>query len=176
MIGQRDPLDHPAELVRRIYAFVAYRLGDGPDAEDVTSETFLRALRYRDSYQLERGEPIAWLIGIARRAIVEHVGRGVENSESQPVAGKHIEQEETWVRILDLRRAVGVLEPRDRELIALRYGADLTARQIGELLDMRPNAVEVALSRAVARLRVLLEREAVRPAPHSEQARSEGRL
>jgi RNA polymerase sigma-70 factor (ECF subfamily) len=171
VIGQRDPLDHAEELVRRIYAFVAYRLGDGPDAEDVTSETFLRALRYRDSYQLERGEPIAWLIGIARRAIAEHVGRGVETSESEPVAAKHIEQEEAWVRLLDLRRAVGVLEPRDRELIGLRYGADLTARQIGELLDMRTNAVEVALSRALARLRTLLAATPLRPEPRSEQAK-----
>jgi DNA-directed RNA polymerase specialized sigma24 family protein len=109
VIGQRDLLDRPEELVRRVYAFVAYRLGDGPGAEDVTSETFLRALRYRDSYKRERGEPIAWLIGIARRAIAEHVGSGVKTSEVEPVGAKHIEQAENWVRLLDLRRAVGVL-------------------------------------------------------------------
>ena len=65
----RDPLADPAPLIRRVYAYVAYRIGDGAEAEDVTSETFERALRYRESYDPRRGEPVAWLIGIARRCI-----------------------------------------------------------------------------------------------------------
>src|ERR687898_3458631 len=69
----RDPLGNPEPLIRRVYAYVAYRIGDGPDAEDVTSETFERALRYRDSYDRSKGEPVGWLIGIARRVIA---GRG----------------------------------------------------------------------------------------------------
>jgi RNA polymerase sigma factor (sigma-70 family) len=58
---------------------------------------------------------------------------------------------------LALSGAVGRLEARDRELIALRYGADLTARQIAGLLDLKTNAVEVALHRALGRLRTSLE-------------------
>jgi len=38
-----DPLANPEPLIRRVYAYVAYRLGDGPDAEDVTSQVFERA-------------------------------------------------------------------------------------------------------------------------------------
>ncbi len=160
MIGRRDPLENPEELVRRVYSFVAYRLGEGPDAEDVTSETFARAVRYRDSYQRSKGEPIAWLTGIARRCIAEHVGHAVEIPTAETVGADRLELEDTWVEALDVRRAVGALEPRDRELIGLRYGADLTARQIGELLDMRTNAVEVALHRALDRLRTLMTDEA----------------
>jgi RNA polymerase sigma factor (sigma-70 family) len=58
---------------------------------------------------------------------------------------------------LDLRRAVTMLAERDAELIALRYGADLTAKQIAEVTGMRPNAVEVALHRALGTLRQVLE-------------------
>jgi RNA polymerase sigma factor (sigma-70 family) len=58
---------------------------------------------------------------------------------------------------LDLRQAVSLLGSRDRELIALRYGADLTARQIGDVLDVKTNAVEVALHRALQTLREALE-------------------
>ena len=43
MIRARDPLADPEPLIRRVYAYVAYRIGDGPDAEDVTSEVFERA-------------------------------------------------------------------------------------------------------------------------------------
>ena len=64
---QRDPLANPRPLIRRVYSYVAYRIGDGPDAEDVTSEVFERALRYRASYDESRGQPVPWLLGIARR-------------------------------------------------------------------------------------------------------------
>jgi RNA polymerase sigma factor (sigma-70 family) len=52
---------------------------------------------------------------------------------------------------------MGVLGEREQELIALRYGADLTARQIGEIVGAETNAVEVALHRALGRLRTALE-------------------
>src|SRR5207302_4342886 len=55
-----DPLARPEPLIRRVYAYAAYRLGDGPDAEDATSDTFERALRYRHRYDRSKGEPIAW--------------------------------------------------------------------------------------------------------------------
>jgi RNA polymerase sigma factor (sigma-70 family) len=58
---------------------------------------------------------------------------------------------------LELRSAVSRLDKRDRELVALRYGADLTARQIAALLDLKTNAVEVALHRALGRLRRQLD-------------------
>src|SRR5581483_2560176 len=64
---KRDPLANPDALIRRVYAYAAYRLGDGPDAEEVTSEVFERAVRYRDSYDRSKGEPVAWLLGIASR-------------------------------------------------------------------------------------------------------------
>jgi RNA polymerase sigma factor (sigma-70 family) len=64
------------------------------------------------------------------------------------------------VNRVTMQSAVATLGERDRELVALRYGADLTAAQIGELLELSPNAVEVALHRALSRLRAQLEPEA----------------
>lgn len=58
---------------------------------------------------------------------------------------------------LELRDAMEQLEVRERELLALRYGADLSTRQIAELLDATPNAIDVALHRARQRLRTVLE-------------------
>ena len=66
---RRDPLADPERVFRRVYSYVAYRIGDGPEAEDVTSETLERALRYRGSYDPSQGEPIAWILGIARRCL-----------------------------------------------------------------------------------------------------------
>jgi RNA polymerase sigma-70 factor, ECF subfamily len=149
VIFSRDPLANPELLIKRVYAYCAYRLGDGADAEDATSDAFERALRYRKSYDPKKGTPAAWLVGIARRSVDDLLTRRTALGEVPDRAGP---EHDTALR-LDLARSLARLEVRDRELVALRYGADLTARQIGELLDMRTNAVEVALHRALARLR-----------------------
>jgi RNA polymerase sigma-70 factor, ECF subfamily len=154
---RRDPLADPEPLLRRVYAYVAYRIGPGPDAEDVTSETYARALRARDTYDPARGTPVAWLIGIARRCLAEALAaRPLLSAERLDVADAG-DLEERSVRRLTLAAAVASLDEREQELIALRYGADLSARRIGEILGLRTNAVEVALHRALLRLRDRLE-------------------
>lgn len=156
----RDPLRNPDPLIRRVYSYVAYRLGEGADAEDVTSEVFERALRYRASYDPSRGQPVQWLLGIARRCVEDSYVRQVPTSGPEacdegvgPDLGAEV------VRRLTLVEALDSLDERSRDLIALRYGADLTARQIGEVLGMSTNAVEVALHRTLSRLRSQLEEE-----------------
>jgi RNA polymerase sigma factor (sigma-70 family) len=159
----RDPLIDPQPLIRRVYGYVAYRMGDGPEAEDVTSETFERALRYRSSFDPKRGDAAAWLIGIARRCIADAaLNRETPMAEVPERADDG--HEESALSRLDMQSAVAGLDERDRELIALRFGADLSARQIAELLELKTNAVEVALHRALGRLRRAVERGDAPPA------------
>lgn len=156
-VMRRDPLAHPERLIRAVYAYVAYRVGPGMDAEDITSDVFERALRYRQSYDPKRGEPMAWLIGIARRCVngaLEDPQRTMGSVEDGAAPG---DLAEDAIRRLSLVDAVSQLGERDRELIALRYGADLTGRQIGAMLDMSTNAVDVAMHRAIERLRQTLD-------------------
>ena len=68
------------------------------------------------------------------------------------------------VRRVTVANAVAALDDRDRELIALRYGADLNMRDIGQLLDMRTNAIDVALHRCRERLRHALNISMMLPA------------
>ena len=158
----RDPLANPEPLIRRVYAYAAYRLGDGPDAEDATNDAFERALRYRDSYDRGKGEPAAWLIGIARRCVDEVLANRVPLAEP-PEAEAPLDLEQQTVSRLELSRAMAVLSDQDRELVALRYGADLSARQIAELLEARTNTIEVALHRALERLRRQIARDQQSP-------------
>jgi RNA polymerase sigma-70 factor (ECF subfamily) len=153
----RDPLADPEPLIRRVYAYVAYRIGDGPDAEDVTSETLERALRYRKSFDPRRGNPTSWLIGIARRCIADAALSRVPTVADVPEQAAPGQLESDALARVDLARALEALDDRERELIALRYGADLTAKQIGELLDLKTNAVEVALHRTLRTLRTRID-------------------
>ena len=153
----RDPLADPAPLIRRVYAYVAYRVGDGPEAEDITSDTFERALRYRANYDPRKGTPTAWLMGIARRSIADALGRRSgdvpfdEWLAADPAALGSAESVDAGRA--DLHDALKRLDPRTRDLLALRYGADLTSREIGALLEMRANTVDVAIHRALEELR-----------------------
>jgi RNA polymerase sigma-70 factor (ECF subfamily) len=162
---RRDPLANPKPLIERVYSYAAYRLGDGPDAEDVTSEVFERALRYRHTYDRWKGEPIAWLLGIARRCADSALAqRSAMPAEVEAVASSD-RLEDDALRRISLTAALATLGDRDRELIALRFGADLTGAQIAAVVGGRTNAVEVALHRALGRLRASLAGELVDEPP-----------
>jgi len=165
-VMSNDPFADPKPLIRRIYSYVAYRIGDGPDAEDVTSATVERGLRYRASFDPRKGKPQSWLIGIARSCVDDFLrGRSIASVELGETAGPDELEHSSLLRV-SVDAAVAALGDVDRELIALRYGADLSTRQIAELLEMKVGAVDVALHRARERLRGLLEEhdvEGVRP-------------
>ena len=163
-----DPLADPGPLVRRVYAYVAYRIGAGAEAEDVTGETFERAVRYRSTYDRAKGSPQAWVLGIARACVADYfANRPVVQPHRDEAAGDEGVEGAALER-LAVRAAVAQLGERDRELIALRYGADLKAREIADLLGERTNTIEVALHRAVARLRDELDGEEPAGAPRAQ--------
>jgi RNA polymerase sigma-70 factor, ECF subfamily len=160
MLRRSDPLANPEPLIRRVYSYAAYRLGDGADAEDATGETFARAVRYRKSFDARAGSAQAWLLGIARRVVDDHL------SQRQPSAG-NLEDGVASLRVQDvadlaverlfLRAALARLSTADQELLAMRYGADLAVKDIAAILGVRSNSVDVALHRALARLREIVE-------------------
>jgi RNA polymerase sigma factor (sigma-70 family) len=173
-IFRRDPLADPEPLIRRVYAYVAYRIGPGPDAEDVTSDVFERAVRYRKGFDPRKGEIGDWLIGIARRRLAER-HRSLEvfpTYETEPAIGP--DPEESTLRRIALLEALKRLSDRDRELVAMHY-VGMSAPRIGELIGLTRNAVDVALHRALARLRTELERESAE-GPDAAEAESNATL
>jgi RNA polymerase sigma factor (sigma-70 family) len=164
---RHDPLRDPEPLIERVYAYVAYRIGGGADAEDVTSETFERAVRYRETYDPAKGTPLSWVLGIARRCTNDALAaRKTAHLELLEAEAPGDLEAETGER-LELEAALAGLPADDFELLSLRYGADLSAKKIAEVLDSTPGAVRVALHRAHARLRLLLEdgRQEANPEP-----------
>jgi RNA polymerase sigma factor (sigma-70 family) len=153
-----DPLADPRPLIRRVYGYVAFRIGGGADAEDVTSEVFERALRYRETYDKSKGTPTAWLLGIAQRCVDDALRRRPMESAREKV-GVRIGIEAEAIDRVSFERALAQLTPRDRDLLALRYGVGLSTKQIAEALELTSGAVDVAVHRARSRLRSALQRE-----------------
>ena len=146
-----------AELPR-IYNFFRYRVGDDALAEDLTAETFEKAWRNRSRYRRDLAAFSTWLFTIARRVAIDHYRRQrahVPLTDNALLAVDEALEELAQEREDHARLAVLLarLPDRDRELIALRYGAGLTNRAIAGLTGLTETNVGVILHRAVHGLR-----------------------
>jgi len=133
-----------------VYAYVAGLLRDGP------------AYRKRHRFDSRRGEPRAWLFGIARNAALDELrrrGRQAElAAEPADLDGAAVEAgAERSERRLALRAALARLEPRERELIALKFFAGLGNAEIAAVLDISESNAGTRLHRAVTKLREALD-------------------
>lgn len=164
------------EHVWQIYGFFAYRLTSRADAEDLTQLTVERALRSWGRYDASRAGVATWLMAIARNLLVDHF-RGDRTSRQQHLDGLD-DEHDTLVSEPDrpdlglepdLERALVGLSDRERELIALRFGADLNGPEIAELTGLSLANVQQILSRSLRRLRRKLE-EGPNCGPQSSQS------
>jgi RNA polymerase sigma-70 factor (ECF subfamily) len=149
--------------VWRVYGFLAYRLGgDRETTEDLTQLTFERALRSWPRYDPQRGSVSTWLLAIAHNALVDHYRRGaavfeeIDERALPRVSGP----EERYTGSAELVSALATLDVRDREILALRYGGDLSGAEVAEIMGLSVANVQQISSRALRKLRELLERSA----------------
>ena len=145
-----------------VYAYVAGLLRDGPAAEEVTAAAFERAYRKRHRFDPRRGEPRAWLFGIARNAALDELrrrGRQAElAAEPADLDGAAVEAgAEQSEQRLALRAALARLEPRERVLIALKFFAGLGNAEIAAVLSISESNAGTRLHRAVTKLREALD-------------------
>lgn len=162
------------ENVWGVYGYLAYRVSSPADAEDLTQLTFERALKAWNRFDARRASVTTWLLAIARNLLIDHYRRdrsqrhdpiGVD--EPDDAALGHLEPEPHGVSP-DLAAALGQLSRRDREIVALRFGGDLTGPEIAELTGLSLVNVQQILSRSLRRLRAELER----PAPLERHMRA----
>jgi RNA polymerase sigma factor (sigma-70 family) len=146
----------------RLFGYLAYHTGDRALAEDLLGDVFERAFRARDRFDPRRGNQTAWLYTIAVNRLRDHQRRAqVERASLERVMAAEsacVEAPQDSVADRDrVMQALSVLNQRDREIIGLRFGADLTAPQIARVTDQPLTTVEGRLFRALRRLATLLE-------------------
>jgi RNA polymerase sigma-70 factor (ECF subfamily) len=148
-----------ADQAGALFAFLAYRLGDRSQAEDVLGEAFERALRARERYDPTRASAKTWLYSIALNCLRDQRRRAAAETRAMErvLAGVAVNGGDGWIsRVEDreqLGRALETLSEEEREAIALRYGGELTAPEMAAILAEKLTTVEGRIYRALRKLR-----------------------
>lgn len=142
----------------RVYNYMRFRLGNDADAEELTSRTFEKAWRSRTQYRRDLAGFSTWLFTIAQNLAIDHLRAHRPHLpleaalEVVSVETPHDEAE----RDSNLARLAALMErlcQRDQEVVALKYGADLSNREIARLTGLSESNVGTLLHRAVRELR-----------------------
>jgi RNA polymerase sigma-70 factor, ECF subfamily len=152
-----------AEQLPRVYNFFRFRIRNTQDIEDLTSRTFEKAWRARQQYRRDRAGFASWLFGIARNVAADHLRSSrehisidaIEAPEASGTPEGHASQQSDIARLAKL---AAHLSDRDRELLALKYGAAINNRLIAELTGLSESNVGTILHRTVEKLRGQWER------------------
>jgi RNA polymerase sigma-70 factor, ECF subfamily len=161
-----------AELYNRyvdvVFRYVLFRVGgDRAMAEDVTSETFLRALRRIETISYQGRDVGAWFVTIARNLVLDHVKSSRHRMEVstadivEPPAtlntGGGPEQEVlAAVTNAELLRCIQELNADQRECIVLRFIQGLSVAETARIMQRNEGAIKALQHRAVRRLAQLM--------------------
>jgi RNA polymerase sigma-70 factor, ECF subfamily len=142
-----------------VFNYCLFRVGDRAAAEDLTADTFERAWRARSRYRPDRAEFTTWLFAIARHTITDWQRRRArrplfnlnpQQPSNMPSLEAQVEENEQQAR---LRHLVKILAADEQELIALKFGAGMTNRQMAHLLAKSETAIGSAVYRIMQKLR-----------------------
>jgi RNA polymerase sigma-70 factor (ECF subfamily) len=147
------------EYFLKVYRYIALRVSNRTEAEDLTEQAFLKALESIDSFRW-RGVPFpAWLFRIARNLVIDY-WRTDKSKASLPLdeslINDDVDLETIAERNLDIKQvfqAIGQLTQSQREVIELRFVGGLSVAEVSKVLGKSEGAVKVMQHSALAALR-----------------------
>ena len=136
-----------------LYAYLSGMLRDRSAAEEVTATAFERAFRKRRRFDSRRGGPRAWLFGIARNAALDELRRRRRQAELADPADVGRPQANQDERRAVVAAALGSLDARERELVALKFFAGLSNAELAAVLGISESNAGTKLHRVITKLR-----------------------
>jgi RNA polymerase sigma factor (sigma-70 family) len=149
--------------VSTVYAFFSYSVC-ADTAEDLTAATFERVVRSWLRFDPSRSSVRSWILTIARNVLTDHYRRqshrGGPSLDQYPALAEALaapdDHAHGWLGIEAMNGWLSDLRPREREVLALRYGADLSTDEIARVLGISRANVHQISSRALRRLREIM--------------------
>jgi RNA polymerase sigma-70 factor (ECF subfamily) len=146
----------------KMYAYIYRRVGDAALAEDLTSELFLRVLKAVQNERAWRDSFVAWLYRIAHNLVVDAYRRrpppsvAIDDLPLESDLGDPVEMVQEDADRARLQAALGKLTSDQQQVLALRFGEGLTAKETAQVVNKTTGAVEAMQHRALAALRRIL--------------------
>ena len=151
-----------AEHAQGLFGFLAYRTGNRAEAEDLVAETFEAAFKAHRRFDPRRAGERTWLYAIALNRLRDHARRrGAERRAMERVGADPAAQVDRGLEQLEQRdllaRGLASLTDEERECVALRFGGDLTLKEIAGVIGEPMTTVEGRVYRALRKLRTELK-------------------
>ena len=157
--------------IEGLYRYIYWRVGNAEDAEDLSSQVFLDVIDSFHRYH-EQNKFASWLFTIARRAVADYYRRRRDDLpldqsralslEGNPVLNQIIHNES----LQQLAHLISQLDSEDRELLHLRFAADLRFSDIAIIVGRSEAATKMAIYRILRRLRIAWEESSERGKRH----------
>lgn len=150
--------------LQRVYRYALSRTGSIPDAQDITSQTFIAALEQFHHFQ-GKSSASTWLLGIARHKVVDHLRyarRQVSLEAVEDTLQAQVVVESAVGYSLEVARVIQVfatLSPDRREALSLYLFGELTIGEVAAVMHRRYSATQMLIQRGLADLRARLPRE-----------------
>lgn len=137
-----------------VYGYLVYLTRDRALAEDLTAETFEKALRLWPRFDGRRASARTWLTQIARTTALDwfRAEERRRRREERSAPPEHVEASFAEGLSPELETALASLSAGEREVIALRVLLDLDGEEAARVLGISPTAVSTRLSRALGKL------------------------
>lgn len=141
-----------------LFGFLAYRTGDRVLAEDLVADTFERAYKARRRFDPRRASEKTWLYAIALNALRDHLRKAHRQDVAFDLPSVEPGGDPLGATIdrLDVMAALTLLSPEEREALALRFGGDLTLKEVATVIGESVTTTEGRVYRALRKLRASL--------------------
>lgn len=152
---------------KRVYNYISYRINNHHDTGDLVSQVFERVIQKYSTYDPKWSVFEAWLIGIARNTVTDYLRTQKKNfnisldyvigfisGSSQPEEVIVINENNA-----SLVKALAKLSEKERNIVALKFAAELKNTDIAEVMGISDSNVGVILFRSLKKLRKELEKE-----------------
>jgi len=149
------------QFLPKIYRYISYRVADVQTTEDLTSVTFEKALNKFKQFDRNKAGFSTWIFTIARNTVIDHFRRNrqvqtlglneVAENPSPDISPEEAAERAEEIKLLN--DCLSRLSASEKEVISLKFGADMTNRQISGVLSLSESNVGVILYRAVRKIK-----------------------
>lgn len=147
--------------VSKVLRYISYRVSDVDTAEDLTSVVFEKALAKFGSFRAERASFATWVLSIARNAVIDHyrtIGKehDFQQASLKNVGNHAVSPEDGMVKAEELQKlkvCLAQLTLHEREIIAMKFGGEMTNREIAKTIGLSDSNVGIIIYRTVRKLR-----------------------